>query len=127
MTIPTYTATIYVGLREGYTGEEMPAESVQDFIQKWVDEIGMCVTVTPTEYIYTGGREKGVVVGFINYPRVPVDEETMRMQALQLGEKLLKFCKQMRISIVFPDKTIMLTNDEEVKRYVQQKSASKSL
>lgn len=122
MKLPTYTATIYVGLREGYSGEEMPVESVQDYIQRWVDEIGMCVTVTPTEYIYSHGREKGVIVGFINYPRFPVDNETMRMQALQLGDKLLKFCKQMRISIVFPDETIMLTNDEEVKRYVDKKS-----
>ncbi len=35
------------------------------------DAVGLCVTVTATSYIYTGGEEAGVIVGLINYPRFP--------------------------------------------------------
>jgi len=34
-----------------------------------------------------------------------------------LAGELLHFCKQMRMSVVFPDKTIMLSNTEEIEKY----------
>lgn len=114
MTVPTYNTTIYVGLKETRTGTVMPFEEVEDFIQKWVDGLGQCVTVTRTNYIYTDGREPGVIVGFINYPRFAADEHTIRKNTLDLASELLIFCKQMRISVVLPDKTMMFSNTEEL-------------
>lgn len=32
---------------------------------------GLCVTVTPTTYAFTGGTCEGVIVGLINYGRFP--------------------------------------------------------
>lgn len=32
---------------------------------------GLCVTVEPTDYIYTDGQESGVRIGLLNYPRFP--------------------------------------------------------
>jgi hypothetical protein len=117
MTVPTFTATIYVGLRRGYTNEVMPFESVEKFIQEWVDRISICVTVTRTQFVYKKGNEPGLIVGFINYPRFPSEEQDIRMKALMLAGELLHFCKQMRMSVVFPDKTIMLSNTEEIEKY----------
>ena len=126
MTVKTFTATIYVGLRHHYDEQELPTQPVVDFIQNWVNKIGMCVTVTPTQFIYTAsgggiGHENGLIVGFINYPRFPSDEQSIRMHALDLAGDLLKFCKQMRISVVFPDKTVMLSNDQEIEEYENSK------
>lgn len=42
--------------------------------QKYVT-IGLCVTVTPTEYVYTHGCEQGAIVGLINYARFPEDSK----------------------------------------------------
>lgn len=119
--VETYTATIYCGLKRGYTGTIIPFEEVEQIIQEWVDGIGMCVTVTRTEYIYTDGREPGVIVGFINYPRFPAKPEDIKLRALDLSQILLRECHQMRLSIVFPDETIMLSNMDEIAAYVSQK------
>lgn len=65
-------AKIYVGLKNRATGEEYSVDYVKQLCQKHVDKIGLCVTVTETDYIYTNGSEKGVIVGLINYPRFPI-------------------------------------------------------
>jgi hypothetical protein len=51
---------------------------------------GACVTVTPTEYVYTGGREAGAIIGLINYPRFPktpadIDSEAETMTVASAG------------------------------------------
>lgn len=45
---------------------------------------GLCVTIEPTHFIYTGGEESGYVVGLINYPRFPTSEEALHERALHL-------------------------------------------
>ena len=49
------------------------------------DELGWCVTVTPTTYVYRGREEAGFIVGAINYARFPAPlaraEATMRLLA----------------------------------------------
>src|ERR1035437_4930266 len=117
MTVPTFTATIYVGLKQNYGGVIKPLQEVETLIQNWVDKLGMCVTVTPTKFVYTGGSEPGLIVGMINYPRFPSEEWKIQENALDLANILLKECKQMRISVVFPNKTIMLSNDFEIEGY----------
>lgn len=52
------------------------------------DAIGLCVTVTPTEYVYTGGQEQGVIVGLINYARFPKEPAEIEAQALGLAAML---------------------------------------
>lgn len=117
----SFYATIYVGLKEGYTGEVRPLAVAKKTIQNWVDRVGQCVTVTPTEYLYTNGNEPGMIVGFINYPRFPVDPDTLRAQVLDLAQLLLLSCDQMNLSIVFPDKTIMLSNQKRIRDYEDKK------
>lgn len=56
--------------------------------------IGLCVTVTPTTYIYTGGEESGFVVGLINYPRFPSTREKLMETASFLAELLMTTCCQ---------------------------------
>lgn len=68
-------------------------------------EIGLCVTVAPVDYIYTGGEESGVRVGLINYPRFPVDKLELENKAYQLAQKLMFGLCQHSFSIVGPEKT----------------------
>lgn len=44
-------------------------------IRSYCYEVGLCVTVTPTDFIYTGGEESGFVIGLVNYPRFPDSRE----------------------------------------------------
>ncbi|TPK14135.1 hypothetical protein [Mesorhizobium sp. B2-5-11] len=67
--------------------------------------IGLCVTVEPVSYIYTGGEEAGVRVGLINYPRFPSDPEKLRLRAGELAHQLMHDLFQHSYSIVGPDET----------------------
>ncbi len=68
-------------------------------------EEGACVTVEPVSYIYTGGEESGVRVGFINYPRFPSDVVAIEARARDLGDRLMKRLCQHSFSIVGPATT----------------------
>ncbi len=49
-----------------------------------------------------------VVVGLINYPGSPEEPMEVKSMALGLAEKLRVTCGQNRVSVVFPDETVML-------------------
>ena len=110
-TSSTYTATIYVGFRERYTGTVRDIEAARQYIQKVTNEGGLCVTLTPTEFIYKDGSEPGCIVGLINYPRFPQTPEQIRTKATYLADSLMRIYQQLKVSIVFPDETVMLESE----------------
>jgi len=70
------------------------------------DKVGLCVTVTETDYVYTGGVEGGVIVGLINYPRFPAEPREIWNRAEALGHKLREGLFQESFTIQAPDKTV---------------------
>jgi hypothetical protein len=72
------------------------------------NEAGMCVTVTRTLFVYKGGSEPGAIVELINYPRFPLGPTAIRRLALSLAKRLKSSLRQIRVSVVFPDETVML-------------------
>ena len=108
-TVPTFTATIYVGLRHHYSSEITDRAAAIDAIQKYVDAVGLCVTVTDTRYVYTDGHEPGLAIGLINYPRFPSSPEQIKDHSIAIAEMLLKTCKQLKVTVVMPDETVMVT------------------
>lgn len=107
-TEPTYTATIAVGLREGYDGVLHGHSEIEAICQQYVGENGLCVTVTPTTFLYKHGQEPGCIIGLINYPRFPSKPSHIEAHAKALAKELKAKLGQLRVSIVFPDKTVML-------------------
>lgn len=65
-------------------------------------ERGMCVSITPMNYIYTGGEESGFCVTFINYPRFPSSIGQMFLKAKKLGDILMKALHQHSYSLEGP-------------------------
>jgi hypothetical protein len=111
-TVPTYTATIYVGFKDRETGEVQSIQNARRVIQEYVDAVGLCVTVTPTEFVYTNGGEPGIAVGLINYPRFPAEPRDIEDGAIELAWRLQTYCRQYKVSVVFPDRTVMLNDPE---------------
>lgn len=74
---------------------------------------GLCVTIDPTRFVYTGGEEIGAVVGLINYPRFPKDPEQIWERALDLAEKLLDATCQHSVLIMNPSYTTWKTKREQ--------------
>ena len=107
-TVKTFTAIIYVGFKEMDTGIVHTIGEARDICQRYVDEVGLCVTVTPTEYIYTNGNEPGCAIGLINYPRFPAEEADIAIKSRELARLLMDAFRQNKVSVVMPDRTIML-------------------
>lgn len=95
---PTWTVTIHMA------GDIVLAGQV---IQRHAIDFPMCVTLTPTSFIYTGGREDGFAVGFINYPRFPVEDfDEIFNKAGVLADRLLHELGQHSYCIATPEKTL---------------------
>ncbi len=101
----TYTADIYCGLREGYTGGTHTVREAEELCGAYCDSVGLGVSVTPTRFVYRYGSEPGVIVGLINYPRFPSDPVRIRGHARALAQRLKDAFRQERVTIVFPDDT----------------------
>lgn len=130
VTVNTFWANIFVGLKNVDTGVIHSLDKARELCSNYVNSVGLCVTFTETEYIYStsplsdmkepesvvgllyraeGYRaEPGFVVGLINYPRFPAESKKIREQALVLARILKKSMEQHRVTIMFPDETVML-------------------
>jgi len=74
---------------------------------------GLCVTIEPTTYIYSGGEEEGYVVGLNNYPRFPMTEHEIEERAKDLAMKLLEGTFQHSVMLQFEGHTIWYTKREQ--------------
>lgn len=118
-TSATFTANIYVGLKHGYDDakssyrkKHTSIEEVREWVQDYCNKVKLGVTLTPTEFIYVDGNEPGVIIGLIQYPRFPQPTEFIEFNALAIARGLMKLCSQERVSIIFPDQTVMLEKDD---------------
>lgn len=60
-----------------------------DICERVCTNVGLCVTVEPVTYCYTGGRCAGVRVGLINYARFPSIDRIIWNRAEDLAMILL--------------------------------------
>lgn len=104
----TWEAKIYLGTTIGYGSETVPLDTIRQKIQEICDKVGLGLTFTKTEFIYTGGSEIGCIIGLINYPRFPKFTSELEAIAMDVAMQLKELAQQERVSIVFPDKTVML-------------------
>lgn len=99
---PTYTAQVYVA---------GPIDRAKEICAEYV-MVGLCVTVSPTEFIYTGGREAGFVVGLVNYPRFPSTPEDIRGHAEELARRLMFGLFQKTALAVLPNETLWFARED---------------
>ena len=79
LTEPTYWVRIYAS---------GPIEAAKQAIREDCLREGLCVTIEPTTFIYTGGEEEGFCVGLIQYPRFPSPESDIWQRAVGLAKKI---------------------------------------
>lgn len=80
-------------------------EQAKQVCREYCFDVGLCVTVEPVTYIYTGGEEAGIRVGLINYPRFPANSEAIGETAHKLADLLMHRLCQHSYSVVGPDET----------------------
>jgi len=114
-TVPTYWARISMGLQEGFDGPVHTVLEVREFLMPLVEKERFCValTLTATELIYWTGTEPCVEIALMNYPRYPSKPEQVREHALRLAEALLLHFHQYRLTVMFPEETLLVDSGLE--------------
>jgi ferredoxin len=102
--IETYQVKIYL------SGN---VELIKNVCREYCLGVGLCVTVTPTLFIYTGGEEYGVEIGLINYPRFPDTKDGVLRKATGLAERCRDGAFQWSYLIITPETTIYNSTRKE--------------
>lgn len=103
--LPAYQARIYMS---------GPIEVAKQVIRAECLRAGLCVTIEPTTFIYTGGEEAGYVVGLIDYPRFPSHPVAIEDRARNLMEKLLEETHQHSGLLMTPNVSTWISKREVV-------------
>lgn len=102
---PTYQVKIYLAGDMGIIKQEC---------RKYCLEIGLCVTIAPTLFIYTGGEEFGVEIGLINYPRFADTSENILKKAIELAGRCRDAACQHSYLIIDKTETIFNSKREQI-------------
>jgi hypothetical protein len=97
---PTYWVKLYLSGPIEVAKQVLRAECMRE---------GLCVTIEPSTFIYTGGEEQGYVVGLLNYPRFPSTPEQLDARAKVLMGALLAGTFQHSALMMTPTVTQWLT------------------
>ena len=95
--LKSWWAWIYVG------GDLATAEMV---CRESCFERGLCVTIKPVKYIFTGGTEEGVQIGMIKYVPFPEEKKALVDRAIKLGQKIAEANFQWSYTVITRDESI---------------------
>ena len=87
-------------------------ETVKQLCSEFCYNKGLCVTVTKTCFVYTGGEEFGTEIGLINYPRFPQQSHKIDAIAEELAIFIMDKMYQMSVLILSPEITKWISKKE---------------
>lgn len=88
-----------------------PIEVAKQILREECARQGLCATIEPTHFVYTGGEEAGYVVGLINYPRFPSIPADIKDRAFLIARMLLDKTHQASCSVMTPTDTYFIVSD----------------
>ena len=97
---PSWTVTLYIS---GCIAE------IRALLAREAAERGACWSVEPTEFIYSGGREQGVVVRRIAYARFPSSADEALRDMVVLGQRIMEATGQGSFSVIGPEKSVFVS------------------
>lgn len=95
-TVPTFTVIIHMA------GD---INTAKRFLRRECYREGLCVSVSPETFIYTGGEEIGFLVRLVNYPRFPSEPEELRQRAYKIAQALVVECNQKTALVMDSERT----------------------
>lgn len=111
---PTFYATIWLATQKGVdtTGETVSLAEVHRATHEYCAPRKICVTITPTSYIYSEAQQPGVAVRLVAYPKRPRTLEEIEMQACGLAEWLRVACSQLGVMVETPLRVLWRSVEE---------------
>lgn len=111
--VPNLEVLIYMALPDAsYPDRRRPMAEVEQICGKFCDDVGLCVSIDKTTYVYSGGKERGFIVRLINYGRFPTDHRSLQALAETLAAMLQQDLQQESYTIIGYD-----DNGEKVSTY----------
>lgn len=86
-----------------------PIDVATQWLRGEARRAGLCVTIEPTLFVYTGGEETGYRVGLLNYPRFPSSAADLIARATLILRGLIEATHQDSGLLVGPDVTTWIT------------------
>lgn len=86
---------------------------IEQACREYCHAVGLCVTVQPQRFIYTGGQEDGARIGLLNYPRFPTERDALWDKARDLVHRLLDRACQLSVLIEARDRTEWISLRDE--------------
>ena len=111
MSCPTHQVTIWIG------GD---LSIIRNTLAKYCGAKGFCVSVTPTEFIYSGGVESGASIGIINYARFPAEHD-LEDSAIDLAYFLLRSTHQRSCSVIVASGTTYFIQNNAISSRAAEK------
>lgn len=84
-------------------------DTAKKFLRRECYREGLCVTVSPETFIYTGGEEEGFSVRLVDYPRFPSTPEAIRQRAYKIAQELVVECSQRTALVVDSERTAWIS------------------
>lgn len=70
---------------------------------------GLCVSIQKIKYIFGGGTEGGVKIGFIQYAPFPEDIDSIKSKAESLGMAIAEASYQFSFTLITPSDSIFFS------------------
>jgi len=86
--------TVTVDLWIARPKDDFKATGMMHCLQEYVNKVGLCVSITKTDFMYSGGWEQGWRIGFRNYPRFPSDPMELLAHAERVGKGMAEMGDQ---------------------------------
>lgn len=118
VSIKPFSAKVTLGLEIGYTKKLIEKSEVIKSIQEYQDQLIkdknliLSVSLSVCDIILSGQIEPHLNLNFINYPKFPLQEKTLKNEIENLTKYLMNEFEQNRVVIEYLDETIMFENSE---------------
>lgn len=93
--VPTWEATITMGLNRGYSNELISMEEITNTITKIQLEIAekldikLSAKLTECTMVFAGQNEPSITINFIQYPKFQYKESELKKAVIQFTKQLL--------------------------------------
>jgi len=86
-------------------------DRIEKVCSDYVTEVGLCVNVKRTNFIYTYGEQSGAEIQLIAYPKFSPTREESWDKATKLSERLLDECSQKSLTIIDEHKSVYIERE----------------
>ena len=120
LSLPSFSATITIGLRKEYSEQIIDKSAIISYLQSYQEklikekDIYLSASVTECNIVLSSQDEPHLRLGFINYPKFPLDIIVLKNEIENLAKHMMAVCEQNRVVLEFDDETVMFEFSDKI-------------